>query len=212
MKKEPKKDYVWYGTRIGFYFLIAYLLLSSIFDSLYENEVLAMILTYALISTFVTSIVHLTKYKNKSFAIIALVISSLGLIFFSMGFIIGLSDPSLLYKDEPYVDESGWTVDTYSLLAVEMCKNYNLDVSLMNTIITTNELSHLELFDEVDCDYYDNNLYQISKEESRNDFLELCDATNELSDFNNDLVETYYTNSNDIETLKIQNCYGLIGE
>ena len=80
IKEKKKKDFVWYGLKVGFWVMVGFWLLSVI-TSVIENEnVFAIILSVfwiiSIIFTFTISIIHLTKYKTKAFAITSLVLSS----------------------------------------------------------------------------------------------------------------------------------------
>ena len=86
MEEENKK--LWKATRILFYTTMGFWLLS--YFIVLENSILFALSWIVLgISTFVCSIIHLIKYKEKSFAITALVITSILNILFFIGFIIG---------------------------------------------------------------------------------------------------------------------------
>ena len=86
-----KKDFIWFGLRISFFVMALIWLGESIFlpnDIAPEDYwtgfmvVVSLIFTISAIFTFVTSIVHLVKYKEKAFAITSLVISSILVLFF----------------------------------------------------------------------------------------------------------------------------------
>jgi len=93
-KSDSKKSYVWYSVRIGFYFLIAYFALGLVFEDfllkLVDYMFFSLLFTYLLINTFVTSIIHLTKYKEKGIAVASLVLSSILLLAFIYGLFLGL--------------------------------------------------------------------------------------------------------------------------
>ena len=95
-KDKTNRGFIWYSLRISFWVMIlAYLSIlysshyyeSYLFKIKYKLTALAIILKYlisslaiiqyiSIIFTFIVSIVHLFKYKQKIFAIISLVISS----------------------------------------------------------------------------------------------------------------------------------------
>jgi hypothetical protein len=83
VKNKGKKEFVWYGLRISFWVFVIIWALTMILPLDPEGSfflslsVLWLILT---LFTFVVSIIHLTKYKQKALAIVALVISSIGLV------------------------------------------------------------------------------------------------------------------------------------
>lgn len=92
-EQEGQDGKVWIWTRASFYFMIGLWIL-AMFISYEEFTPLVWIFSLlwmsSAICTFVLSIVHLTKYKEKAFAITALVISStLNIVFFA-GFIAGI--------------------------------------------------------------------------------------------------------------------------
>lgn len=82
---------VWTATRICFWLLIVVWTLASIILYADENSIVGLLfslLTCGLaIATFVLSIVHLNKYKEKGLAVTALVISGLGVLMMFFGFI-----------------------------------------------------------------------------------------------------------------------------
>ena len=95
-KFGEKKGYVWVSLRWTFYLTFVLNLLMSVGQDS-ENSIfwiLFFMSLYTIVNTFVCSIVHLTKYKQKGFAITALVISSIWVLMllggFLMGFLIGL--------------------------------------------------------------------------------------------------------------------------
>ena len=89
--KDKKNKRVWLWTRIAFYAFIIIWILLMIFD---KPDVLVTIISYLIIasaiSTFVLSIIHLRKYKQKGFAITALVISSLWILIIFISIIYGI--------------------------------------------------------------------------------------------------------------------------
>ena len=81
MKKQrtndPENDFIWKSLRISFIVLIVSLVLigwGELDDVV--NTFVGLICLISLQFTFIVSIIHLTKYKEKSFAITALVISA----------------------------------------------------------------------------------------------------------------------------------------
>jgi len=97
IKEKRKKDFVWYGLRVGFFIMIGFWFLNVIFFDLFlfteETTffwVFYIFWTISIIFTFILSIIHLTRYKQKIFTIISLVLASyliltlmIGLIFAS---------------------------------------------------------------------------------------------------------------------------------
>ena len=89
--KENKT--VWKYTREGFWVMIIFWILNILFTTNYETKIELIIATGLFVSvifTFVNSIIHLTRYKKKAFAITALVFSSYYLLTFIIGFIFGI--------------------------------------------------------------------------------------------------------------------------
>jgi len=77
--RKNNQSMIWYGLRISFWIMIAYFIFSFIYPDLESIGVILLIDIIGLIAsvyTFVTSIVHLTIFKQKTFAITALVLSS----------------------------------------------------------------------------------------------------------------------------------------
>ena len=86
IKMKNKK--LWKATRIMFYITIG--LWPLVYFSIFEGSIsFALIWIGSSITTFVCSIIHLIKYKEKTFAITALVISSIFNTLFFIGMIIG---------------------------------------------------------------------------------------------------------------------------
>lgn len=77
------KSFVYYGLRISFMCMMFFWSLFVIFPVTNKEDVIIIISSLLFIifvfSTFIISIIHLTKYEEKTLAIIALVISSIGL-------------------------------------------------------------------------------------------------------------------------------------
>jgi hypothetical protein len=88
MKEKGEKKFVWKSLRISFWVMVGTFLLSFWSESFPTFLIYVVnIGCYAsILFTFVVSIIHLTKYKEKTFAVIALVSSSLIilLLFFSI--------------------------------------------------------------------------------------------------------------------------------
>lgn len=86
-----KKNGVWVGTRACFWAMVvtwslaSWILAIDIEDSL--GIAFSVIACALVIATFVMSIVHLNRYKEKALAVTALVISSIGLLFMIGGFL-----------------------------------------------------------------------------------------------------------------------------
>lgn len=77
IKEKIKKSFVWYGLRAGFWTMIG-LWAISIFLSGEENLYFAFWVFWiaSVIFTFVLSIIHLTRYKQKALAVTSLVFAS----------------------------------------------------------------------------------------------------------------------------------------
>ena len=103
-ENSHKRAFVWLGLRIGLGVMIGLYIIGLILSSRLissslilqaPNSVLVLLLIFGVIQaisiffTFVVSIIHLTKYKKKSFAVVALVLSSILLLLFLISFLIG---------------------------------------------------------------------------------------------------------------------------
>jgi hypothetical protein len=124
VKKEKKKGFVWYGLRIGFWIIIALWVWSTITYMGTEEEfslILVSIWVIFSLFTFILSIIHLTKYKRKSFAIVALVLSSYLLLTFIIGLTLGISQPiyedTIIFNDTSIVPKG--MMDTLSFVLYE---------------------------------------------------------------------------------------------
>ncbi len=84
MNEKEKKDFILRSLRISF---IVMLILSGITGQIGPNLILVVLFIISLFFTFIISIVHLRKYKKKTFPIITLIISSIFIIIFIFGFI-----------------------------------------------------------------------------------------------------------------------------
>lgn len=91
-KKENKKnkEFVWKGLRIGFWTMVVTFLISffSAKMPLWLANAVSIICYISILFTFIISIIHLTKYKEKTFAIITLVISSLIILLLFFGLLL----------------------------------------------------------------------------------------------------------------------------
>ena len=87
---EEQKGFVWYSLRISFLIMILFFIISLSLP-LFLTSLVNLLFIISLLFTFVVSIIHLFKQKKKAFAIVALVISVLFILFY----IIGLANPSV---------------------------------------------------------------------------------------------------------------------
>src|SRR3989344_3135026 len=122
MSESDKKDFVWKAVRISFYVFVVLFVIMIIslilavylenFDTGFIIYLVSFWLAFiALIFNFITAIIHLTKHKEKGFAITSLVISSIFLLLGLISFIAGTFSPDTsTYDDtdmiEQYVDSS----------------------------------------------------------------------------------------------------------
>lgn len=122
MVDSNKKDFVWKFTRISFYVyiilsvitLITLILTISAGDSevgIIIYLVLFWLVFITLVSNLISSIVHLTKHKEKGFAITSLGVSSilllLGLIFLILGTFSNEYNNQITYRDYDGFNEYG---------------------------------------------------------------------------------------------------------
>jgi len=94
MKTQTKQQnqFVWLSLRISFWIMIFLWGLATVLpehEGLYFQDWLFII---AIIFNFVVSIIHLVKFKEKALAITSLVISSIGVFLFFIGFLIGIAE------------------------------------------------------------------------------------------------------------------------
>ena len=91
---ESKSNFVGYSLRISFWIMILLWILNVVFNP--KNYLSGFMIIFTLMwiasifFTFVSSIIHLVKYKKKTFAVISLVMSSYLVLTFLVGFIIGI--------------------------------------------------------------------------------------------------------------------------
>lgn len=126
IKEKNKKDFVWYGFRAGFWIMIGCWVI-SIFLSGEESLYFAFWLFWiaSVIFTFVLSIIHLTKYKQKILAIISLIFASfliltaiIGLFYYDYG---NLDYPQNLTEQE--TQELLDYVDSFCSISCEGLEN-----------------------------------------------------------------------------------------
>ena len=123
------KKFVWYGLRIGFWVMIigwtVITLLRFAGISYWKNigiAITGLIYSIASIFVFVTSIVHLTKYSQKAFAITSLVISFIMILLWVMGTTIGLISRSYYAKELLWVEQQ--TEDKNYYYCAGICSTY----------------------------------------------------------------------------------------
>lgn len=92
--EKEKYGFIYYGLRISFWVMIGLWLISYSITEYNINSnariLLGLVWVASTVFTFITSIIHLTKYKRKGMSITSLVISSYVLICFLIGVIIDL--------------------------------------------------------------------------------------------------------------------------
>ena len=92
--KPEKFEFVYHSLRISFWTMITIHFLENIFSpsdtEFFGGMSIILFWLTTMLFTFVVSIIHLNKYKKKGFAITALVISSIMLLLFLIGFIVGI--------------------------------------------------------------------------------------------------------------------------
>ena len=102
---KPKKGFIWYSLRASFWLIaliwIFFVLTDKLFlstglDQALFSLILLLIWIVLIFFNFVVSIIHLTKYKEKAFAIVSLVFSSLLMLLFFVGFILGFVGSSIV--------------------------------------------------------------------------------------------------------------------
>jgi len=84
------RNFIWYATRISFWVMALLWVIIAVLPEHQGLWISDWIFIVSIPFTFVTSIIHLVKYKEKAFAITSLVISSLGLLFVLIGMIAGV--------------------------------------------------------------------------------------------------------------------------
>lgn len=93
VERSSSKGFVWYSMRISFWAIWATMVLFYVLPEEGALQYLvSLIYIIAIPFAFVTSIVHLCVYKQKAFAIVALVLSSLMLMILIPAFMLGVMD------------------------------------------------------------------------------------------------------------------------
>ncbi len=90
IKEKIKKSFVWYGLRAGFWTMIGLWLLNILWNAYF---IFWLLWIGSVIFTFVLSIIHLTKYKQKALAVTALVFASFLILPAIVGFAYGYGSP-----------------------------------------------------------------------------------------------------------------------
>jgi hypothetical protein len=86
VKEKIKKDFIWYGLRVGFWIMVGFWLLNGILlwfileDISQGYSIFLFFWVILVIFTWILSILHLVRYKQKVLPIISLVLSSFLLI------------------------------------------------------------------------------------------------------------------------------------
>ncbi|MBU2504081.1 MAG: hypothetical protein KJ879_03475 [Nanoarchaeota archaeon] len=143
-KHDSGKKFVWMSLRISFWIMIFFWILSVLLDLSFQNtgEIIFVIFWMgSIIFTFVSSILHLTKHKKKSFAVVALVFSSLLLLLFLFGFFWGLLGSSqthqIIFDEEDefiaadYYDSFSFEVYDYSYLSMDFSSSSPVNLYLL---------------------------------------------------------------------------------
>lgn len=108
-QKNKSKDFLWFSLRIAFGIMIGIWIFLVIFEDIKPTTIIGKIFAIVWITTgvyvFVASIIHLTKHKEKAFAITSLVISSILILLFVDGMLSGI------FSEPYYVSEDGKTAD-----------------------------------------------------------------------------------------------------
>ncbi len=106
IKEKIKKSFVWYSLRAGFWVMIGCWALNIILLGFILGEettgyfIFWLFWIASTIFTFILSIIHLTKYKQKALAIISLVFSSFLLITAIVGLLFGIYVGDSMYMED----------------------------------------------------------------------------------------------------------------
>ena len=150
VKETKKKIFVWYGLRVGFWSTIGLWVFFIIIESLIPVNsglyiFLSTIWVVSIIFTFVVSIIHLVKYKNKAFAILALIVPSLLVLATLFGMIY-----AEIYN-EPFVMKDSGTLnfDEYVSIGFSVYSQGYMDVT-----VTTSSPSNIYILQENEFSRY----------------------------------------------------------
>lgn len=129
--KTENKGFVWYGLRIGFLLMLACSLLSIINiipeDELIFNILYLIIWVFSIFFTFILSIIHLTKYKEKSMSIVALVLSSFLILISIIGLFFITSDSSEYLNSQNITEQEVIDyVDNFCSISCQGLENYHI--------------------------------------------------------------------------------------
>jgi len=144
MAKKKDNKFVWCSLRIAFWVTIGLSVILSILGLSYETagEIFILILWItSAIFTFVVSIIHLTRFKKKAFAIVALVFSSLWILSIFIGFLIGFFNPiygsEIIFEEnnnfleEGYFNSFSFNLFDYSYLSLDFNSNNFANIYLL---------------------------------------------------------------------------------
>lgn len=157
IKEKIKKGFVWYGLRAGFWTMIGLWLLNILWISfLFDVESNAYFIFWLLwiasvVFTFVLSIIHLTKYKQKTLAVTSLVFAS----FLILTAVVGLA----YYGSYDYTDydSSGNLTEQETQELVDYVDNFcSISCQGLENVYTY-DYAYDEELDEVFCYCLDEN-------------------------------------------------------
>ena len=149
--KEKKKKFIWNSLRVSSWTMIGVWALNLIFGIVDNDEtfILAILWIISIIFTFVVSIIHLTKHKNKAFAILSLVLSSFLIIILFIGAGMELGGIQVMDENIPcynlcldvegfesyyfgydYYDETG-ELQSIDDMGLKLCQCYDVDEEII---------------------------------------------------------------------------------
>lgn len=161
-KKKKKKHFVWNSLRVSFWAFIVLWVLAIILNLSFESErelIFAFLLIALTIFVFIISIIHLTRYKEKTFAVVSLVISSIVLFFILIGATEGTYTNQVLFNEENQFVERGY----YDSLSFQV-----YDYSYLNLVFDSDKSSNIYLLTDNEYVRYENgeDLYYIEANEN----------------------------------------------
>lgn len=109
------KNRLKYALQVAFLFMVALQILNAIlrhspnYSWMVDNLFYSLAFIVAVITTFVLSIIHLFRYKKKAFAIVTLILSSIGILIILVGLVYG----TIIILNSQFYQSSEFDVDIY---------------------------------------------------------------------------------------------------
>lgn len=106
-KNQQRRDFIWYSLRVSFFIMLGLWFVSVIYNLVAKGQqsispfliFLSLLWMVSILFTFIVSIIHLGKYKEKAFAIISLIVSLVIILLVIISLILLLSNNQILLQN-----------------------------------------------------------------------------------------------------------------